>query len=206
MIIDDHDALRRGVRALIECRPNFTVVAEAASGHAAVEEARRSAPDIAIVDYSLPQLNGLGLTLALKRELPRLQILIYTMRTHENIITDLLRAGARAYVMKSDPADQLLAALDALAIGRPYFSGRVSAALLEQFLGSKRIDADVLTRREREVIQLIAEGRMNKQIANTLAITVKTVETHRASIMVKLKLNSTAEVVRYVLRKGMIEP
>ena len=207
MIVDDHDALRRGIRALIETRQNYLVVAEAATGHAAIEEARRTAPDIAIVDYSLPQLNGLDLTYALKRELPRLEIMIYTMHSRDEIITGILRAGARAYVMKSDSEDHLLAALDALAVKRPYFSGAVSEALLEQFLQSNRhINTDVLTHREREVVQLIAEGKINKQIANTLDISVKTVETHRASAMRKLNLRTTADLVRYAVRNSLIEP
>ena len=207
MIVDDHDALRRGIRALIETRPNFTVVAEAASGHAALEEARRSAPDIAIIDYSLPELNGLDLTLALKRELPRLEILVYTMHSRDEIITGVLKAGARGYVMKSDSEDHLLAAVDALALRRPYFSGAVSEALLKQFLQTNRhINSGVLTHREREVVQLIAEGKINKQIASTLDISVKTVETHRASAMQKLNLKTTADLVRYAVRNSLIEP
>jgi DNA-binding NarL/FixJ family response regulator len=207
LIVDDHDALRRGIRALVETRPNFSVVAEAASGHAAIEEARRTQPDIAIVDYSLPELNGLDLTLALKRELPRLEILIYTMHARDEIITGILKAGARGYVMKSDSEEHLLAALDALAVRRPYFSGAVSEALLEQFLQSNRhLNVGILTHREREVVQLIAEGKINKQIANTLDISVKTVETHRASAMHKLKLRTTADLVRYAIRNSLIEP
>jgi DNA-binding NarL/FixJ family response regulator len=207
LIVDDHDALRRGIRALVETRPSFSVVAEAASGHAALEEARRTQPDIAIVDYSLPELNGLDLTLALKRELPRLEILIYTMHARDEIITGILKAGARGYVMKSDSEEHLLAALDALAVRRPYFSGAVSEALLEQFLQSNRhLNVGVLTHREREVVQLIAEGRINKQIADALSISVKTVETHRASAMHKLKLKTTADLVRYAIRNSLIEP
>jgi DNA-binding NarL/FixJ family response regulator len=207
MIVDDHDALRRGIRALVETRPNFTVVAEAGSGHAALEEARKANPDIAIVDYSLPELNGLDLTVALKRELPRLEILIYTMHARDEIISGILKAGARGYVMKSDSEEHLLNALDALALRRPYFSGTVSEALLEQFLQSSRhSSAGVLTHREREVVQLIAEGKINKQIASALDISVKTVETHRASAMHKLKLKTTADLVRYAIRNSLIEP
>jgi DNA-binding NarL/FixJ family response regulator len=207
LIVDDHDALRRGIRALVETRPNFTVVAEAASGHAALDEARRTTPDIAIVDYSLPELNGLDLTLAMKRELPRLEILIYTMHARDEIITGILKAGARGYVMKSDSEEHLLAALDALSMRRPYFSGAVSEALLEQFLQTNRhLNVGVLTHREREVVQLIAEGKINKQIADTLDISVKTVETHRASAMHKLKLKTTADLVRYAIRNSLIEP
>ncbi|HVU30289.1 MAG TPA: response regulator transcription factor [Sphingomicrobium sp.] len=207
MVVDDHDALRRGIKALVETRPNFAVVAEAASGHAAIEEARRTTPDIAIIDYSLPELNGLDLTLALKRELPRLEILIYTMHGRDEIISGILRAGARGYVMKSDSEDHLLAALDALSLRRPYFSGAVSEALLEQFLQTSRtLTAGVLTHREREVVQLIAEGKINKQIAGALNISIKTVETHRASAMHKLKLKTTADLVRYAIRNSLIEP
>jgi DNA-binding NarL/FixJ family response regulator len=207
LIVDDHDALRRGIRALIETRPNYVVVAEADSGYAAVEEARRTQPDIAIIDFSLPELNGLDLTVTLKRELPRLEVLIYTMHARDEIITGILKAGARAYVMKSDSEEHLLAALDALAVRRPYFSGAVSEALLEQFLQSNRhINMGVLTHREREVVQLIAEGKINKQIANTLDISVKTVETHRASAMRKLNLKTTADLVRYAVRNSIVEP
>lgn len=207
MIVDDHDALRRGIRALIETRSNFTVVGEAASGRAAIEEARRCSPDIAVLDYSLPELNGLDLTIVLRREFPRLEILIYTMHDRDEIITEILKAGARAYVMKSDSEDHVLAALDALAVRRPYFSGAVSETLLAQFLQSSRHDyANVLTHREREVVQLIAEGKINKQIAETLDISIKTVETHRASAMHKLKLKTTADLVRYAVRNYLIQP
>lgn len=207
MIVDDHDALRRGIRALIESNPNFTVVAEAGSGSVAVDEARRTQPDIAIIDYSLPELNGLDLTLALKRELPRLEVLIYTMHSRDDIITGILKAGARGYVMKSDSEEHLLAALDALAVRRPYFSGAVSEALLEQFLRTNRhINAGILTHREREIVQLIAEGKINKQIAGKLDISVKTVETHRASAMRKLNLKTTADLVRYAIRNTIIQP
>jgi DNA-binding NarL/FixJ family response regulator len=207
LIVDDHDALRRGIRALIETRPNFIVVGDAATGHAALEEARRCAPDIAVLDYSLPELNGLDLTIALKREFPRLEVLIYTMHDRDEIITEILKAGARGYVMKSDSEEHLLSALDALAVRRPYFSGAVSEALLEQFLQSTRHNSvGVLTHREREVVQLIAEGKINKQIAGALNISVKTVETHRASAMHKLKLKTTADLVRYAVRNNLIQP
>jgi DNA-binding NarL/FixJ family response regulator len=205
LIVDDHDAVRRGIRALIETRPNFTVVAEAATGHEALEAARQTSPDIAILDYSLPELNGLDLTIALKREHPRIEVLVYTMHDRHDIIIEVLRAGARGYVMKSDSEEHLLAALDALAVRRPYFSGAVSETLLDQFLQSSRHHG-VLTHREREIVQLIAEGKINKQIAAALGISVKTVETHRASAMHKLKLKTTADLVRYAIRNNLIQP
>lgn len=207
MIVDDHDALRRGVRALVETRPNTVVVGEAENGRKALELARQCSPDIAIIDYSLPELNGVELTASLKREIPKLEVLLYTMHDKEATIVEALRAGARGYVMKSDSEHHLLAAIDALAIRRPYFSGAVSEALLQQFLQSTRNDSQsLLTHREREIVQLIAEGLINKQVATTLSISVKTVETHRASAMHKLKLRSTADLVRYAIRNNLIEP
>ncbi len=205
LIADDHDVVRRGVRTVLETRADLHVVAEAADGRTALDEARASKPDIAIIDYSLPELNGLDLTLALKREFPRIEVLIYTMHDREELVLDVLRAGARAYVLKSDTEKHLLAAIDALSIHRPYFSGVVSETLLERFLESSPTAQATLTHREREVVQLIAEGKINKEIGYILDISVKTVETHRAAAMHKLKLRTTAELVRYAVRNNIIQ-
>jgi len=206
LIADDHDVVRRGVRTLLETRPNLHVVAEASNGRAALEEARSTKPDIAVIDYSLPELNGLDLTTALKREFPRIEVLIYTMHDREDLVLEVLRAGARGYVLKSDTEKHLLAAIDALSIHRPYFSGVISETLLERFLESSPAAQATLTHREREVVQLIAEGKINKEISHILNISVKTVETHRASSMHKLKLRTTAELVRYAVRNNIIQP
>jgi DNA-binding NarL/FixJ family response regulator len=206
MIVDDHSAVRCGVRQLVESKPYYKVVGEAADGRSAVELAKATQPDIAIIDYSVPELNGLDLSLALKRELPRIEILLYTMHDREEIIMDVLRAGVRALVLKSDSSEHLLAAVDALAIRRSYFSSAISDTLLSQFLEIKSHDASSsLTRREREVVQLVAEGRLNKEIAGRLTISIKTVETHRASAMRKLKLKTTADLVRYAVRNQLIQ-
>lgn len=205
LIADDHDVVRRGVRALLESRPHLVVVAEAVNGRAAVEEARSTRPDIAIIDYSLPELNGLDLTLALKRELPHIEVLLYTMHEREDLILEVLRAGARGYVLKSDTEKHLLAAVDALSIHRPYFSSAISETLLERFLDSSPAAQASLTHREREVVQLIAEGRINKEVGHILGISVKTVETHRAAAMHKLKLRTTAELVRYAVRNNIVQ-
>lgn len=206
IIVDDHDAIRRGVRQLLENKPYYQVVGEAASGRAGLELARETRPDIAILDYSIPELNGLDLSHALKREFPRIEILLYTMHDREEIITDVLRAGVRGFVLKSDTEKCLVAALDALSIHRSYFSGAISDALLDQFLESKPNGlASSLTHREREVVQQVAEGRINKEIAQRLNISVKTVETHRASAMRKLKLRTTADLVRYAVRNQLIQ-
>ena len=206
IIVDDHDAIRRGVRQLLETKPYYQVVGEAPDGRSGLELAREVRPDIAIVDYSIPELNGLDLSHALKREFPRIEILLNTMHDREEIIMAVLRAGVRGFILKSDAERHLIAALDALSIHRPYFSGAISDALLHQFLDSKpQALASSLTHREREIVQQVAEGRINKEIAQRLNISVKTVETHRASAMRKLKLRTTADLVRYAVRNQLIQ-
>ncbi len=206
MIVDDHDAVRRGVRHLVETKPYYQVIGEASDGRSALDLAHETNPDIAILDYSLPELNGLDLAHLLKRAHPRIEILLYTMHDREEIIMDVLRAGVRGFVLKSDTERHLIAALDALSIHRPYFSGAISETLLDKFLESKpQPSASSLTHREREVVQQIAEGRINKEIAEILHISVKTVETHRASAMHKLKLRTTADLVRYAIRNNIIQ-
>jgi DNA-binding NarL/FixJ family response regulator len=206
IIVDDHDAIRRGVRQLLETKPYYQVVGEAPDGRAGLELAREARPDIAILDYSVPELNGLDLSHALKREFPKIEILIYTMHDREEIVMDVLRAGVRGFVLKSDTERHLISALDALSIHRSYFSGAISDTLLNQFLESRPAStASSLTHREREVVQQVAEGRINKEIAQRLSISVKTVETHRASAMRKLKLRTTADLVRYAVRNQLIQ-
>ena len=205
LIADDHDLIRRGVRTLIEQRPNWQVVAEATTGREALQLARDTVPDIAIIDYSLPELNGRDLTVELHRLLPRLEILIYTMHDREDMILDVLHAGARGFVLKSDSEQDLLSAVDALAVHRPFFSGSISETLLTQYLRSRpQPTSSTLTHREREVVQLIAEGKINKQVAQLLNISIKTVETHRATAMQKLNVRTTAELVRYAVRNNIV--
>ena len=183
-----------------------TILITGAGRGLGLELARQVRPDIAILDYSIPELNGLDLSHSLKREFPRIEILLYTMHDREEIIMNVLRAGVRGFVLKSDTEQHLVAALDALSIRRPYFSGAISDTLLEQFLDSKpHALASSLTHREREVVQHVAEGRINKEIAARLNISVKTVETHRASAMRKLKLKTTADLVRYAVRNQLTQ-
>jgi DNA-binding NarL/FixJ family response regulator len=200
--------MRQGVRSLLESHPAYQVIAEAGDGREALDLAREGKPDIAILDYSLPLMNGLELTRSIKHDLPRTEVLIYTMHDRESILIDVLRAGARGYVLKSDSGAHLIAAVAALARHKPYFSGAISETLLEHFIESDHsTDKSVmLTAREREIVQLIAEGKLNKQIAHMLNISVKTVETHRAAAMHKLKLRSTAELVLYAVRNNIVEP
>ena len=208
LVVDDHEAIRHGVRALLDQRSEWHIVAEASDGHQALQLARELRPDIVILDFSLPQMNGLELTRAIKRELPRTEILLYTMHDREDLLVQMLRVGARGYVLKSDTLKHLVDAVDSLAIRRPYFSGAISETLLEHFLKNSDMapESSSLTPREREIVQLIAEGKINKQIAHLLNLSVKTVETHRASVMHKLKLHTSAELVRYAVRNNIIQP
>ena len=207
-LADDHEAIRLGVRAVLSVHPDWRVVGEASNGREALEAIRSVRPDIAILDYSLPMMNGLELTRAIKKELPRTEILIFTMHDREDVLAELLTAGARGYLLKSDASKHLIAAVEALSIRRPYFSGNVSQTLLDRFveMAARDTSPTALTPREREIVQLIAEGRLNKEIAAILGLSIKTVETHRAAAMHKLDLNSTADLVRYAVRNNIIEP
>ncbi len=207
LIADTYDIVRRGVRKLVEEQSYFHVVGEASDGREALRLAVETSPTIAIIDYRLPQLGGVELTHQIRQMSPRTEVLIYTDVNCENTIIDVLRAGARGFVLKSDPSTNLVAALDSLSLHRPYFSEKVSEVLLDRFV---RLAPDslesCLTHREREIVQLIAEGRINKEIAYRLDISVKTVESHRASAMHKLGLKTTADLVRYAIRNNIIMP
>lgn len=208
VLADDHEAIRLGVRSMLAAHPDWRVIGEAANGRDALEVIRSTQPDIAILDYSLPMMNGLELTRVIKKEMPRVEVLIFTMHDREDVLAELLTAGARGYLLKSDASKHLVAAVEALAIRRPYFSGNVSQTLLDRFIESaaKNSAGTALTPREREIVQLIAEGRLNKEIAAILDLSIKTVETHRAAAMHKLGLKTTADLVRYAVRNNIVEP
>jgi DNA-binding NarL/FixJ family response regulator len=206
LIADDHEVVRRGMRASLASRLDIEIVGEAANGRDALALARKTQPDIAIVDFSMPSINGRDLTIELKRSIPRIQVLIFTMVDRDDVIMSLLQAGARGFVFKSDPQVHILAAVDALAIRRPYFSPAISQALLAHSLDTvPEKAAPTLTLREREVVKLISEGNINRGVAEVLNISIKTVETHRASAMLKLNVKTTAELVRYAIRNGLVE-
>ena len=207
LIVDDHDAIRRGLRQLLEVTHYYRVVGEAADGQSALELAITTRPDIAIIDFTLPLINGVDLSKALIRKLPRIEVLMYTMHAQENLINDVFRAGVRAFVLKSDPATNVIAALDALSVHRPYFSVPISDKLLDQLVASKpSSEVSILTDRERQVVQQVAEGYTNREIAPRLGISLKTVETHRGNAMHKLGMRTPADLVRYALRNNMIQP
>jgi DNA-binding NarL/FixJ family response regulator len=211
LLADDHDIVRRGLRELLEQQPGWSVCAEAANGREAVELALEHRPQVAILDLTMPELNGLEATRRIRQALPETQVLVFTMHDSEELLRGVLRAGARGYLLKSDAARQLVPAVESLAQRKAFFSGRVSEVLLEGFLDSERRRSDELgterlTSREREIVQLLAEGKSNKEVARALDLSVKTVETHRAAVMRKLDLHSIADLVRFAIRNHMIAP
>jgi len=205
MIVDDHALVRKGVRSLIETRPCYEVVGEASDGFDAIAVAVQSRPDIAVVDYSLPGKNGLALAQSFRDHLPGLKVIIFTLCEREGLMIDLVRAGVRGFVLKSEPEDHLLQALDAVSLNRTYFPETTPEILLHSLQKPSPSSKSSLTSREREVIQLIAEGRLNKQVAHSLRISIKTVETHRSAAMHKLKLRNAADLVRFAIRNQLVE-
>lgn len=208
LLADADDGFRADMRALLQAQPGWQVVAEAADGHAALVLARETDPDVAILDYLLPTIDGLEVARALRREVPRAEILIHTWEIREEVVAELLRVGARGYVLKSDPPSDLVTAVVALLARRPFFSGAVSATLLDRFVERKRDAGRVpaLTPRERDVVRLVSEGRSNREIADLLSISTKTIETHRAAAMQKLQVRTTADLVRYAVRHHLVDP
>jgi DNA-binding NarL/FixJ family response regulator len=205
LIADDHDVVRSGLRQILEAQANWEVVGEARDGKDAVTKAVETKPDIAIIDYSLPILNGVEVTRQIRARLPKTEILIFTMHENEHLVQELLKAGARGYLLKSDARKYLLEAIEALAVHRPFFTTKISEALLHTYITRPDRAGFVITNRERTIVKLIAEGYSNKAIANTLNISLKTVETHRASVMRKLDLTSSAALVRYAIRNKIVE-
>jgi DNA-binding NarL/FixJ family response regulator len=206
LIADDHDVVRRGLRAILETRPGWRVVDEARDGKEAVANAFRCEPDIAIIDYGLPQLNGIEAARQIRHHLPSTEILIFTMHSSDDILLHALEAGARGFLSKSDAGDYLIAAVQALSRHKPFFTGKVSETLIASFLAaSNAAPAPVLTMRENSVVQLIAEGRTSKEAADLLCVSPKTVEASRASALRKLNLKTTADLIRYAVRNKLVD-
>ncbi len=208
LVADDHEIVRQGLRRLLEARSDWEICGEAATGREAVEKAKLLKPDIVVLDYSMPGLNGAEATRQIIEKLPRTEVLILTMHGSEQLIRVALEAGARGYVLKSDASRDLISAVHALSEHKAFLSSSASGAVVDSYLKTPQASAsqEVLTAREREVVQLVAEGMSNKEIAVALSISTKTVEAHRANMMHKLSLSSVSELVRFAIRNNIIEP
>ena len=214
LIADDHELARRGIRDLLETHPGWEVCGEAKDGRESVDLAISLKPDVVLLDIGMPNLNGLEATRQILAATPDVAILILTMHDSDNVVREGLRAGAKAFLLKSDAGRDLVAAVEALELQRTFFTTRVSQMVLDGFLNrggngheerEQNPVGEVLTSREREVIQLLAEGKTSKEVAVALNLSVKTAETHRTNLMRKLDLHSVADLTRYAVRNGIVQ-
>lgn len=212
MLADDHEIVRRGLRTLLQSIPGWEVVCEASDGVTAVTEALRCQPDVLLLDVSMPPTDGLDVARKLRDSGSNTRILVFTMHDSKEMVRDFLSAGVRGYVLKSDADRYLISAIEALADGKTFFSEKVSETILSGFLHGDENGSIVnatthpLSPREKEIAKLLAEGKSNKEIAAALFISVKTVETHRRTIMQKLEISSIVELVHWAIRNGLVEP
>jgi DNA-binding NarL/FixJ family response regulator len=206
LLADDHEMVRKGLRATIEAHRGWEICGEARTGREAVVKARELRPDIVIMDFGMPELNGMEATRQIRETLDRTEVLILTMHDSEKLVREILAAGARGYLLKTDAGEFLIAAVQALSEHKPYFTSRVSAVVLQGYLNPETQQSPELTPREREIVQLIAEGKGTKEVAEMLGISAKTADTHRTNLMRKLDLHSTADVVRYAIRNQIAQP
>lgn len=210
LIADDHEMVRRGISSLLKNRADWIICGEARNGREAVEQAIAQRSHVVIMDLTMPLLGGLEATRRIRRVLPDCEILILTMHDSEQLMREVLAAGARGYLLKSDAGPLIVNAVEAMLAHRPFFTPRVSEMLLNTFIsqGGTPIPevaaGPALTSRENEIVQLVAEGYSSKEIGSTLGISDQTVETHRANIMRKLNFHSVSDLVRYAIRNGMI--
>jgi DNA-binding NarL/FixJ family response regulator len=205
LLADDHSLVRQGFRAILSAQPDMQIVGEASNGREAVEQAQKLKPDVVVMDVAMPELNGIEATRRLIEVLPRARVLALSMHKDSVYVREILRAGARGYLLKDSVDADLIAAVRAVAKGEGWLSPSVSDAVLSDYRKHVTAPLDLLTSREREVLQLIAEGKTNKEIAGELNLSVYTVDAHRGRIMEKLNLHSTGELVRFALRSGLID-
>jgi DNA-binding NarL/FixJ family response regulator len=213
LVADDHDLMRRGIKALLLSHAGWEVCGEAQTGREAVSLVEELKPDIVVLDISMPDLNGMEAARRIRKSSPVTEILILSLHFSDQLIREIVEAGVRGYIVKSDSDRDLIVAVETLAKHKPFFTPRATEVILSNFnnAGSARVEVpeavhDRLTSREREIVQLLAEGKSSKEVANSLSISVKTAETHRANIMRKLQLHTVSELVRYAVRNQIIEP
>lgn len=210
LLADDHAILREGLRMVLDAQPGITVVGEAENGRQALEMAERLDPDVVVMDIAMPELNGLEATRQIKRRNPRIQVVILTMHENPEYLRQIVKSGALSCVLKRSAGTELLTAVRAASHGESYFSPTIASRLLDDY--RVRLDADgvdiveLLTEREREVLQLVAEGHTNQEIADKLVVSIKTVQTHRAHLMEKLGAHDRTELVRFAMKHGFITP
>ena len=205
LLADDHAIVRQGLKALLE-REGFTVIAEAEDGQAAVRAAREHCPDVAVLDFSMPLLNGRDAAREILQVCPRAKAILLTMHTDDHYVLEALQIGVKGYVVKSQASGDLVRAINEVQRGMTYLSPGVSETVVQAFLSKAAMPRDPLTSREREVLQLVAEVKSTKEIAQLLAISFKTAESHRTRIMKKTDIHETAGLVRYAVRRGLIQP
>jgi len=205
LLADDHSLVRRGLKGLLESKKGWKVCAEAADGRAAVAEAKRLRPDVAILDIGMPELNGVEAARQIRAVSPITEVLILSAHGSEKLAREIFDAGGRGYLVKEDADQDLLAAVDAVRQHKPYFTPKLADWVARQMREPKgKTPRGRLTPREREIVQLLAEGKSNKEAATMLGISAKTIETHRANIMLKLNVHSITELVHYAIRNEMI--
>lgn len=213
LLADDHAVMRRGIREILEGDNEVEVIGEAGDGREAIRLAEQRKPDVMIIDLGMPELNGLEAIRHIRREHPEIELLVFSMHDSEELIREVFSGGARGYVLKTDAELYLIEAVRSLSRHKPFFTPRISEAILNSLVGSTGGEAGAeamghgpLSAREREILQLLAENKSNKEIATRLSISVRTVETHRRSIMQKLNANSIVELVHYAIRNGIVQP
>ena len=205
LLADDHAMVRQGFRMILSAQPDMEIIGEAGNGKEAVEMTAKLLPDVIVMDVAMPELNGIEATRKIIAALPRSRILALSMHKDSVYVREILRAGARGYLLKDSIDSDLLAAVRAVAKGEGYLSPAISDAVLTDYRKHVSAPLDLLTSREREVLQMIAVGKTNKDIANELKLSVYTVDAHRGRIMEKLNLHSTGELVRFAVRNGLID-
>lgn len=209
LIADDHDVIRRGLCQVISQRSDWQICGEAKTGREAVALAEQLKPDVVVMDIAMPELNGLEAVRRIRQAVPKVEFVILTLHLSDQLVFDIVQAGARSYILKSDADKDLITAVDAASRRRTYFTSKVSEIMFDGYCGKPLVNDEGfrarLTSRQREIIQLLAEGKSSKEVAVTLNISVKTAETHRANIMKRLQLHSVSELVRYAVKNQIIE-